>query len=225
MERSAKCPPSKISMKPIRIRNERPSICMVGFLFTNLPTGTANSIMMIIENITDIIIIISAPYIPFVIPTAVSIESKEKTMLIKVICTIADPRDILFLFEDISCSTPSNLLCISETLLYSKNIPPAIRIMLWPEKPAFIQPISKLNHGSFMAIKTEMPKSRMILKTMARNRPIVVAFFLSFSSNLDEAMEIKIILSTPSTISKKVKVIRLSHTEELANDGMSMAMV
>jgi len=58
---------------------------MVGLLFTKVLTEFAKTIIIIIDIMTAKIIIVNAPSIPFVIPTAVKIESKEKTISIKII--------------------------------------------------------------------------------------------------------------------------------------------
>ena len=39
---------------------------------------------------------VSAPSTPFVIPTAVNIESKEKTISIKIICMIIEEKVLVF---------------------------------------------------------------------------------------------------------------------------------
>ncbi len=58
---------------------------MVGLLLTKVLTVFAKTIIIIIEISTAIIIMVRAPSIPLVIPTAVRIESKEKTISIKII--------------------------------------------------------------------------------------------------------------------------------------------
>ena len=50
---------------------------MVGLLFTKVLTEFAKTIIIIIDIIIAKIIIVNAPSIPFVIPTAVKIESKD----------------------------------------------------------------------------------------------------------------------------------------------------
>ena len=48
--------------------------------------------------------------------------------------------------------------------------------------------------------------NRPILTIKAKLRPIFLAFFFSSSGNLSDIIDIKIILSIPKTISKKVKI-------------------
>jgi hypothetical protein len=55
---------------------------------------------------------------------------------------------------------------------------------------------------------------------MAKTRPILVAIFCCSSGILPAAMDIKIILSTPRTISRKLRVKRLNQTAELEKSGM-----
>ena len=69
---------------------------MVGLLFTNVLTVFAKIIIIIIEIITAITIMVRAPSTPFVIPTAVNIESKEKTISIKIICMIIEENVLVF---------------------------------------------------------------------------------------------------------------------------------
>ena len=76
---------------------------MVGLLFTNVLTEFAKTIIIIIEIITAITIMVNAPYIPLVIPTAVRIESKEKTISIKIICMMMLVK-VLFFFGFLALS-------------------------------------------------------------------------------------------------------------------------
>ena len=62
---------------------------MDGWAFTNLLTGEANPIMIVKAITTAVIMIHKAYGIPLVIPIAVRIESKEKTISIKMIWTKA----------------------------------------------------------------------------------------------------------------------------------------
>ena len=56
-------------------------------------------------------------------------------------------------------------------------------------------------------LKTQLiPKSNIILKTIASINPILRAFGWSFSSNLPETIDKKTMLSIPRIISKKVNV-------------------
>jgi hypothetical protein len=76
---------SVININPINKRKDKPNICREGCLFTNRLTGSANPIIMVIAITTAAIMIHKAYGIPFVIPTAVRIESNEKTISIKTI--------------------------------------------------------------------------------------------------------------------------------------------
>ena len=78
-----------------------------------------------------------------------------------------------------------------------------------------------LSQGSFMAISIDIPNSKAILKTIARTRPILVAFFCWCSGSLLDAIEMNMMLSTPRTISKNVNVRRLIQTVPLPQLGMS----
>jgi len=80
---------SAISINPIKIKNESPKICNDGCLLMKLPTGFAKIIIIRIDITTAMTIISSASLglgdRPLVIPTAVNIESNEKTILITAI--------------------------------------------------------------------------------------------------------------------------------------------
>ena len=110
ISRCDRCAPSAISIKPIKIKNERPNICNDGCFAIKFPTGFAKSIMIPTEITTAITIIIKASVglseIPLVIPTAVRIESKENTRLITAICTIALLNVVELFFEISSSSRP-----------------------------------------------------------------------------------------------------------------------
>ena len=62
-------------------------------------------------------------------------------------------------------------------------------------------------------------------KNIANTNPMVLALFGWDGSSLSEIMEIKIILSTPNTISKKVSVSRLIHTEGSEKSGKVIRVV
>ena len=68
------------------------------------------------------------------------------------------------------------------------------------------QPKSKPNQGSFMAINKVIPKSKAIRMNIAKPKPNRVALFRSASGNFPVTIEIKIMLSIPKIISKKVRV-------------------
>ena len=57
-----------------------------------------------------------------------------------------------------------------------------------------------------MAIKMVIPKSNTIRINIAKNIPIFVAFFLFSSGNFPVTIDMKMILSIPNTISRKVNV-------------------
>ena len=63
-----------------------------------------------------------------------------------------------------------------------------------------------LNHGSFIAIKTVIPNSSAIRINIAKNIPILVALLRCSTGSFPVAIEIKMMLSMPNTISKNVNV-------------------
>jgi hypothetical protein len=56
-----------------------------------------------------------------------------------------------------------------------------------------------------------IPNNKPILKIRARESPIFLALACLSAGSLLDTMEIKIILSTPNTISKNVSVSRATH--------------
>jgi hypothetical protein len=63
-------------------------------------------------------------------------------------------------------------------------------------------------------------KSNRILKPIASIKPIVLAFFCLSGESLSEIIEMKIMLSTPRTISRKVRVSKLIHTAGSEKSGI-----
>ena len=98
-------------------------------------------------------------------------------------------------------------------------------MILCPEKPAVMKPQSIFIQGSSIATRIEIPNNNTIRKTIARIRPILVALGRSSSGNLLEEMEIKIILSMPSTISRKVSVNRLIQTAAEPKSGFTKSII
>jgi hypothetical protein len=70
-----------------------------------------------------------------------------------------------------------------------------------------------------MAMIVDIPNKRIILKTIASNMPINLALGCSSIDNLLEAIVMKIILSIPRTISRKVSVNKLIQTAGLEKSG------
>ena len=66
-----------------------------------------------------------------------------------------------------------------------------------------------------MATNNDIPNKSTIRKPIASSKPMFTAFFCCSFGNLLDAIEIKIILSTPSTISKNVKVNNAIHASGL----------
>ena len=124
--------PSVISINPINIRNDSPRIWSEGCFCIKSETDFMKTIMIPTDTSMDIIIMGNAFGIPFVIPTAVKIESKENTIFKIVIWVIALDKDILivdFLSSEESFSIFSKISCV---LLYSKNKPPKTSIIACP---------------------------------------------------------------------------------------------
>jgi hypothetical protein len=64
-----------------------------------------------------------------------------------------------------------------------------------------------LNKGEVKVITQLSDNKSNTLVIIARPRPHCLAFFCMFLGSLEERMEIKMMLSIPSTISRRVKVI------------------
>ncbi len=63
-------------------------------------------------------------------------------------------------------------------------------------------------------------RSSPTLKTMASSKPMFLALRCWDGSSLSEIIEIKMILSTPNTISRKVRVSRLTQMEGSEKSGI-----
>ena len=86
-------------------------------------------------------------------------------------------------------------------------IPPVIQLSLMFQKGA----LSATNH--------EIPKSKAIRIPIASASPMFVAFLRSFCGSFSAAIEIKMMLSIPNMISRKVSVS--SATQASAEERMS----
>ena len=106
---------------------------MVGFLWMKLASGSAAKNMTATAIVTATIMIGTC----WVMPTAVRIESMEKTRSSIRICTMAAPKLVIALFFA-SIMSPvgagSTVWWISLVAFHSRNMPPAIRIRSRQEK-------------------------------------------------------------------------------------------
>lgn len=217
------CMPSAISNTPITTRKLSASICRLGCLLMMRLTGPANSIMIPMATTTAIIMISTLS----TKPTAVSMESNENTISIKMIwiitlISILAPTATAFTSW---CSCNCILECISSVLLMIRKSPPTMRIMSFQEN--FIGPSvsgspnqSSVSTGSFRPMIQLIINNNATLNNMAKSRPIFLAFFCWLSGSLLERIDIKMMLSTPSTISRKARVSRLIQIPGSAKFGM-----
>lgn len=74
--------------------------------------------------------------------------------------------------------------------------------------------VSTTQKGALIFTKRETPNKRIILVIMANKSPIRIKDFLSFIGNRFAEIEIKIMLSIPKTISKKVSVKKAEISSE-----------
>ena len=105
-----------------------------------------------------------------------------------------------------SSSISSTFWKIYSVLLYSKNNQPARRIKAWIEMFEENQSRFTLNKVVFIWINKLIPESIAIRNIMARKRPIWINFFCLSTGKRLANIDMKIILSIPRTISRKVKV-------------------
>ena len=129
-------------------------------------------------------------------------------MFITVIWRMALDSDFFrwFITSRSSCPLSSIFSWISLVLLYNRKSPPRNKIKPWPLIPPVIQDSLSTKKGFFIAVKSDIPNNNKIRIAIAKNKPILVAFLRWLFSNLPAAIPIKIMLSIPKTISKKVNV-------------------
>jgi hypothetical protein len=104
----------------------------------------------------------------------------------------------------------------------TRKIPPAIKIISFQlismGCPSFLKK-GRVNKGSFNFIIQVMVSKRPMRNIIASKSPMVLAFFCLSGESLSEIIDIKIILSTPSTISRKVRVSKLNQTAGSEKSG------
>jgi hypothetical protein len=109
-------------------------------------------------------------------------------------------------------------------LFTTKNKPPAKRIISFQLMPIGLPSFSfmkfRVKRGSVSLMIQVMVSKRIILKNIAISNPILLAFGCLFAGSLSDTIEIKMILSTPKTISRKVSVTRLTHIEGSVKSGI-----
>ena len=69
--------------------------------------------------------------------------------------------------------------------------------------------MGRVNNGAVKPMMTDKNNKRMIRIISASDNPTILALRCFSTGNLPATMEIKIILSTPNTISRKVNVNKL----------------
>ena len=82
-----------------------------------------------------------------------------------------------------------------------------------------------LKKGSFIAIKSVIPKSKAIRINIARNKPILVALFRFSGGNFPVTIDIKMILSIPRMISRKVNVNKATQASGFKNTSIYFVII
>ncbi|CAM5610321.1 hypothetical protein RLIN73S_01789 [Rhodanobacter lindaniclasticus] len=149
-------------------------------------------------------------------PTAVMIESSENTMSSSMICTITPPK-VAVAAPTVTCSVaPSSFWWISWVALPIRNRPPPIRMMsrqenAWPnsENSGAVSP-------TIQAIASNKPSRDTAASMMPRRR----ALSRCCGGSLPARIEMKMMLSMPSTSSSAVSVARAIQTSGLASCSM-----
>jgi hypothetical protein len=132
-------------------------------------------------------------------PTAVMIESSEKTMSITMICRITAVK-VAFTALLASPSSPSSEPWISVVAFQTRNRPPAIRIRSRPE----ISWPSTVNSGATRPTIQASTSSSPMRMNIAMNRPMRRASSRFSGGSLSTRIEMKMMLSMPSTSSSAV---------------------
>ena len=144
-------------------------------------------------------------------PTAVITESREKIISSTAICINTEKKPEYFVVSPEECSAISKLLCISRVDLPKRNSPPSIRITSLPE--IWLSKI--VNQGSTSPITQTILKSNTSLVSIAKPIPSRRALFLCSTGNLPTRIEMKMILSIPSTISSATNDANATHASGL----------
>src|SRR6266705_6626972 len=202
------CPrPSAIRETPISKRKLNANIFTVGCRCTKSLIGVAANIMTPTARTTAAIITARC----LAMPTAVITESSENTISSRTICptTAANAARTRVPATPDSPSRPS---WISRVLLASRNRPPAIRIRSRPENG---RPRT-WNSGAVRRMIHASAASRAMRVTIAPANPTRRARACCAAGSLPARIEMKMMLSMPSTISSTVSVSRPSHTSGLA---------
>lgn len=94
------------------------------------------------------------------------------------------------------------------------------KIMAWPLGATLRKPQSMCAKGFCKEIKMDIPNKRITRKIMARKRPMFLALGWSTLGSREAVMDMKMMLSIPKTISKKVKVNKLTKLSRLNSDSI-----
>src|SRR6266849_3751699 len=148
-------------------------------------------------------------------PTAVMIESNEKTMSMIMICRIT-PEKVAPTAAEAAPFSPSSSWWISLVLFHRRKRPPAIRMRSRPE----ISWRKTVKSGSISPLIQASRNRRPMRMNIARARPILRARSLPASGSLSTRMEMKMMLSMPSTSSSAVSVRKA--IQALGSDNSSI---
>src|SRR5215210_7286789 len=195
-------------VKPIRSRKLRASIFTVGWRLTKPLTASAENSITPIATVTAAIITETWS----TMPTAVMTESRENTMSRRTIWirTLPNAAPTLAL---LCPSSPSRFSWISKVLLPSRKSPPRIRIRSRPE----ISCPSTVNSGAVSPMTQLRDNSNRTRMTSAIPSPRRRASCCLSSGSLSTRIEMKMMLSIPSTISRANNVRKAIHISGLSN--------
>ena len=178
---------------------------MVGFCSMKLASGVAATNITVIATITAMYMIASSS----VMPTAVMIESTEKTRSSSRIWKIAPPRVRFSVWPTISSlwSCGSTEWWISLVAFQTRKRPPAIRIRSRQEKPC----PKAVKTGWVSPTMKEMVASRTSRMRSAAEMPRRRALTRCSGGSLLVRIEMKMRLSMPSTTSIAISVTMAAH--------------
>jgi hypothetical protein len=200
---------------PMRIRKARASIFTVGCRATNSPIGPAANIITPTAITTAAIMIVRW----LAMPTAVITESSEKTTSRSRIWTRTAENEAATR-ELASPSSPSSFSWISRVALVSRKRPPTSRIRSRPEMPL---PNTE-NRGDVSRAIQAREASRPMRMNMASPSPSRRALGCCALASLPTRMEMKMMLSIPSTISKTVRVSSATQLSGLVIQSMARGL-
>ena len=201
--------PSPISDTPISSRNDSASTLIVGCRLTNWLIGSAENIMMATARTTAATMIARSS----AMPTAVITESSENTMSSSMICTMTAPNDGAARAELVSFVALEPLVNL-ERRLGEQEQAAADQDQVASRDPAAEHREQRRGQADDPGDREQQRDAHDHRGQQARCAARAAA---GRAGSLPERIEMKMTLSTPSTISRNVSVTSASRPADVKN--------